>query len=230
MGPYPSRVRRNSPPLGGPLSSQGGAGFISSNPNQRLANGIGASTPCGLPHRVGLCGPGRTRFSTSGCRSCRNMKGCRNQGWGPLLLGCGVTEGLRFHTVRGVLTHFRPPVVGVVDAWKGIRTGDGALSSTGCACSMHEPQPIRDRPKALGLPRRAGRCRSGRSTFSPTECRSCRDTEGFMIRVWDPILPGGAGSPRRRQSANASRIGVSTPCGVMSTRHNSVFVPGMSEF
>ena len=42
----------------------------------------------------------------------------------------------------------------------------------------------------LGFPHRAGRFRPGESTFSSPGCRICRYSEGFLIRRWDPILPG----------------------------------------
>ena len=115
MGPYPPRV---TVALRAPA-------------NERLTNGIGISTPCGvvsarensifvlgvselqgygrmpepgwgpilpgLPshyapqsigdrlvglafsHRAGRCRPGRIRFSSLGCRSCRGMEGCLNR-------------------------------------------------------------------------------------------------------------------------------------------------------
>ena len=44
---------------------------------------------------------------------------------------------------------FRPRVVGFVDVWKDFRSGDGNLSSPGCAGSMFEPKPISDRPMGL---------------------------------------------------------------------------------
>ena len=49
--------------------------------------------PMGLwfPYRAGRHRPGITRFSSPRCRICRGMEGCLNQGWVPVLLGCGGT-------------------------------------------------------------------------------------------------------------------------------------------
>ena len=50
--------------------------------------------------------------------------------------------------------------------------------------------------------------------------RSCNDMEGFLIRGWEPILPG-VRWLYVRSSANqrpANGAGVSTPCGAVSTR------------
>ena len=41
----------------------------------------------GFPHRAGRCRPGRTRFSFPRCRSCRDVEGCMNRGWEPILPG-----------------------------------------------------------------------------------------------------------------------------------------------
>ena len=71
--------------------------------------------------------------------------------------------------------------------------------------------------------------------------------EGCLNRKWNPILPGCGGTagfqrgrdpilpglcshyapPANRRSARG--IGVSTPCGAVSTRENSMFVPGVLE-
>ena len=55
--------------------------------------------------------------------------------------------------------------------------------------------------------------------------------EGFLIRRWDPVVPG-----RRwlffRAPANqrlAGGVGISTPCGAVSIRGITVFVPALSE-
>ena len=55
---------------------------------------------------------------------------------------------------------------------------------------LHKLQPISDRPVGLGFPHRAGRYRLGGPPFSSSIHRSCRGTEIFLIREWDPILPG----------------------------------------
>ena len=106
--------------------------------------------------------------------------------------------------------------------------GDGNLSSPGCAGSMSDPQPISDRPVGLGFPHRAGRFRPREITvFVP------RLSELYMYGgIYDP----GMGPCRRqrhysRAPANqrsAGGVGVSTPCGAVSTRGITVFVPGLS--
>ena len=124
---------------------------------------------------------------------------------------------------------FRPPIVGVVDSWKDVRTSDGALSFTGCAGNMYEPQPIGDRPAALRFSHRAGIFRSGRKSVSLGGCWSCRDAKGFVIRAWGPIFPGwrclyalqpisdrsgGLGFPRRAERCRPGRIPDFRPRGV----------------
>ena len=47
----------------------------------------------GFPHRAGRCRPGRTGFSSPGCRSCRDREGFVNRGWGPIAPGRGGTGG-----------------------------------------------------------------------------------------------------------------------------------------
>ena len=82
----------------------------------------------------------------------------------------------------------------------------------GCAGSMYDPQPISDRPAILGFPHHAGRFRPGGSPFSSPGCRSCRCMEGFLIRGWDPVVPGWRWlyfrAPANQQSV--SRVGFST--------------------
>ena len=112
--------------------------------------------------------------------------------------------------------------------------------------SLHASQPISDRPAGLGLPHRAGRCAPGRTRFSSPGCRSCRDIEGCLNRGWKSILPGcggteggsngdvvlsspGCARPTRPANQRSARgIEVSTPCGAVSTREKSIFVPGLS--
>ena len=69
------------------------------------------------------------------------------------------------------------------------------------------------------------------SPFSSPGCRSCKSMEGFLIRGWEPILPGVrwlyVRSPPNQRSASGA--GVSTPCGTFSTRGITVFVPKLSE-
>ena len=49
-------------------------------------------------------------------------------------------RGWRVHTLRGGFDGFRPPVNGVVDAWKDLSSGDGNLSSPGAAGPLRWPE------------------------------------------------------------------------------------------
>ena len=95
--------------------------------------------------------------------------------------------------------------------------------------ALYDPQPISDRPVRLGFPHGAGRFRPGGSPISSPGW-SCKGIEGFLIREWKPILPGVrwlcVRSPANHRPASAA--GVSTPCGAVSTRGITVFVPGLS--
>ena len=72
-------------------------------------------------------------------------------------------------------------------------------------------------------------CRPEKARFAPPVDGSFRYVERPLDKGWDPISPrGGAGStygpwPIRKL---AGGVGVSTPCGEVSTRMISVFVPG----
>ena len=92
-----------------------------------------------------------------------------------------------------------------------------------------------------GFLNRVGRYRPVGSTSWSLVCWSCRHMEGYLIRRLDLILtvygptrrwPEGQLSPRAgsmspSQSAINQGVGVSTPCGAVSTRGISVFVPGL---
>ena len=70
----------------------------------------------------------------------------------------------------------------------------------------------------------------GITVFVPG-CRSCKCMEGLMIRGWEPVVPGWrwlySRAPANQRSTGG--VGVSTPCGAVSTRGITVFVPGLSE-
>ena len=131
--------------------------------------------------------------------------------------GCG------FYTLRGGIDpedhRFRPPVVGIVDVWKDLLSGDATIFSLGCADSIHGHQSISHQLVGLGFPHRAGRCRLEGTPFLSPGCRSCTCMEGSMIRVWEPILPGMRWlyvlAPANQRSAGGA--GVSTPYGAVST-------------
>ena len=88
---------------------------------------------------------------------------------------------------------FLPPLVYFLDIWNDPWTGDGTLSSPGGAGStIHEPQPIRDRPVG-GIGDfhtvRGGINPGDVSVFVPglSELYIC---ECIMILGMDPIVPG----------------------------------------
>ena len=99
------------------------------------------------------------------------------------------------------------------------------------ALAVYDPQPVNDLPVRLGFPHRVTGFRPGGSPFSSPGCRSCRCMDGFLIRGWDPVGPRWRllyfRAPANQRSAGG--IGVSTPCGAVSTRGITVFVPTLSE-
>ena len=160
---------------------------------------------------ITVCIPGLLEMSTFGSisdpwmgpyppRLWRNLKRCPE---GQLLARAGSMSlsqsatslwGWSFHIVWGGIDpedrSFRVRVVGVEDIWKALRSGDGTLSSPGCAGFIYEHQPISDRPVGLGFPHHAGRCPPGGTPLSSHGCRICRCMEVVLIRGWEPILPG----------------------------------------
>ena len=132
---------------------------------------------------------------------------------------------------------FRPgasplsPVCRVVNGLEDFLSRDGNLSSPGCAGILYDSQSVSDRPVGLGFPHRAGRFRPGGSPFSSPRCGRCRCMEGFLIREWDPVLPGWRWvyfrAPANQRLAGG--VGVSTPCGAVPTRQITVFVPALSD-
>ena len=96
---------------------------------------------------------------------------------------------------------------------------------------LHEPQPIGTSPVRCGLPHRAGWCRPGGAPFSSPCCWSCRGYGRISDPGMGPYPPQGALAldTNTSQSAIGWWAGVSTPCGAVSTRWKSVFVPELSE-
>ena len=79
--------------------------------------------------------------------------------------------------------------------WELILPGCGgtpaqARGATLAARWLHEPQPISNHPVGLGFPHPAGRYRPEKSAFTSAGIWSCRCMEGFLIREWDPVVPG----------------------------------------
>ena len=93
---------------------------------------------------------------------------------------------------------------------------------------IYEPQLINNQPVGLELPHRAGRYRPGKPSLSSPACWSCRGTEIFLIhRGMGPYLSRVALAPRTPGSQQSvCGVGTSTPCGAVSTRGTTVFVPG----
>ena len=73
-------------------------------------------------------------------------------------------------------------------------TSSLARGATLATRSLHEPQPISNHPVGLGFPHPAGRYRPGGSAFSSVASWSCGDMKGFLIRVWEIIVPGCGGT------------------------------------
>ena len=138
--------------------------------------------------------------SSPGCWSCRVIEGFMIQGWELILPGCGRTSAL----TRG---------------------------ETLAARWLHEPQLFSNHPVGLGFPHAAGRYRPEGSAFSSARCWSCRGMEGFMTRGWQLILPGVrwlyVRSLANQRSPSGTRV--STPCGAVSTRGITAFIPRLSE-
>ena len=59
---------------------------------------------------------------------------------------------------------------------------------------LDEPQPINNHPVGLGFPHLAGRYRPGAFAFASLRCWSRKDMQGFLVRVWEIILPGCGGT------------------------------------
>ena len=80
----------------------------------------------------------------------------------------------------------------MVDVRTAFSSKDGVVYSSGVGCRwLHEPQPTSSPSVGLEFPHRTGRYRPGGPPFlcfSPVCCCTCMD--GFLIREWDPILPG----------------------------------------
>ena len=154
--------------------------------------------------------------------------------------------GWSFHTLRGGIDprdlHCRPRVVRFVDILKNFLCGDEILSSPGAAgprrCPEGQLSPRVLRASAnqqpasgLGFQHRAGRYRPVGSPFLSRSRRNCRCMEAFWVRGWNPIFSGMRWryirTPPNQRSAGGA--GVTTPCGAVSTRGHSVFVPRLLE-
>ena len=125
---------------------------------------------------------------------------------------------------------FRPRVVVVVGVWKDFLSGDGTLSSPGCAGILYEHQPTSDRLVGLVSTWCEAVSNRGNSVFVPGL------SELHMYgRISDPgignFLPGVRGlcvqAPANQRSASGP--GVPIPCGAVSTRRITVFVLRLSE-
>ena len=69
----------------------------------------------------------------------------------------------------------------------------------------------------------------GTTIFVPVR-PSCRHREGFLIRGMGPYLQRVALALQTQASKQSDGgVGVSTPCGAISTRGTTVFVPGLLE-
>ena len=89
---------------------------------------------------------------------------------------------------------------------------------------LHEPKPISNQPVVLGLHTVPDGIDSGDRRFRP-RCVGVDVWKDFSSGDRTLSSPGGAGSTNPSQSAISQRGWVSTPCGVVSTRGTTVFVP-----
>ena len=104
----------------------------------------------------------------------------------------------------------------------------GTYPPRGALAISYDPQPIGDRPVGLGFPHRSGRFPTGGSPFLSPGYRSFTCMEGFIIRRWEPVLPGVrwfyVRFPANQRSANGA--GVSTPFGAVYDRGITALSPG----
>ena len=136
-----------------------------------------------------------------------------------------------FRYMEGILIQGWDLILPVSDA-----TSTSARGATLAAARWrHEPQPISNQPVGVRVSTPCGAVSIRGISVFPPGCWSCRDMEGFMIQRRERTLPpsrGCAGYIYIRTPANqrsAGGAGFSTPCGAVSTRGNSVFVPRLSE-
>ena len=164
-------------------------------------------------------------------RSCRCMEGSLMRGWELIL-------------PEVCWLHVRSPANQRSAGGTGVFTPCGAISTRGIyvfvprlselkRCGRISNPEMRWKPILSGvrwLYVRSPANRPGSPVSSPG-CRSCKCMEGFMIRGWDPVFPGWcwlySRDPANQRSAGG--VGVSTPCGAVSTRGITIFVPGLSE-
>ena len=127
-----------------------------------------------------------------------------------------------FHTVLGVFDpgnhRFRLQLVGIVKCLKDVLSGDGNVSSPGCGIYIRSPASQRP-ASGTGVSIPCCTVRPGRLSLSSPGCRSCRCMDEFLILGWDTVVPAWRGlyfrAPANQPSAGA--VGVSTPCGAVST-------------
>ena len=86
--------------------------------------------------------------------------------------------------------------------------------------NSHRALATSNQPVGLGLPQRARRYRPGGSALSSPGYWICRYMEGFLIWGRNFIPPGWCW-------LHEHQVGVSTPCGEVSTWGITVFVPGL---
>ena len=117
----------------------------------------------------------------------------------------------------------------IIRGWEIILPGCGGTSTlargaTVAARSLDEPQPISNQPVGLGFPHLARRYRPRGSPFSSPGIWICRCMEGFIVKGWETILPGCAGSMYDPQpiSDRPARLGF--------PHHAGRFRPGGSPF
>ena len=120
----------------------------------------------------------------------------------------------------------RPRFIGVVQVWKGLWPGDGTLFPQDAAGSTNPSQSAISQWD-WGFLHLARRYRPDEPPCSFPVCWTCRCVEGFRTLGWGLILPGWRWLHDLQSTSDQPvGLGVSTPCGPVSTRGTTVFVTG----
>ena len=164
-----------------------------------------------------------------------------NQRWGSILPGLrwlsvqALTNrraasgvGISTPCVAGSIQENIAFVHGVLELWRCGGIYDRGMGSYRLRVALALHAPAKQRPaNEIGVSTSCGAVPRD-SHFHPRGVGVCNDTERFTNRGWGPILRRLSSlyaSTCPSQSAIDRRIGSSTPCGAVSTRENSIFVP-----
>ena len=247
VGTYPSLVRWDLG--GGPRGNSRRAPPPGAQDNQQSPSMVG------IPHSAGRYRPKGCAFSPPGCWNCGNMEGFLTRGWEIILPGCGGTSALsRGATLAARWLHEPQPIsnhpVGLGFPHLAGRYRPGESASPGWSCRdlegfltrgweiilpgvrwLYVRSPAYQRSAGgTGVSTPCGTVRPGGSPFLFPGCRSCGCMEGFLMWRLYSIVPGWRWLSSRAlaNQRSAGGVGVSTPCGSVSTRGITIFVPVLS--